>query len=61
MIKNELQHLHRLELIQYMEEVLEDLWEISKQLGDPKIDMKIRELSNELCELRDFECDENSI
>jgi hypothetical protein len=54
-MKNELQHLPRLELIQYMENLLEDLWELSKQLGDTQIDLRIQELSKELSELRDFE------
>jgi hypothetical protein len=60
-MKNELQHLPRLELIQYMENLLEDLWELSKQLGDTQIDLRIQELSKELSELRDFESDENNI
>jgi hypothetical protein len=60
-MKNELQHLPRLELIQYMENLLEDLWELSKQLGDTQINLRIQELSKELSELREFESDENNI
>jgi hypothetical protein len=57
-MNTELLQLNRLELIQNMEEVLENLWELSKQLGDEPIKSKIRELSKELSSLRDAECDE---
>jgi hypothetical protein len=60
-MNNELLQLPRLELIQYMEEVLEDLWELSKQLDDESIKIKIRELSKDLSALRDAECDEHNL
>ena len=43
-----------------MEETLEDLCELSKQLGDESIHLKIQLLSKELIELRDFEEDEQN-
>jgi hypothetical protein len=60
-MNNELLQLPRLELIQYMEEVLEDLWELSKQLDDESIKIKIRELSKDLSALRDAELDEHNL
>jgi len=60
-MNNELLQLPRLELIQYMEEVLDDLWELSKQLDDESIKIKIRELSKDLSALRDAECDEHNL
>jgi|GEM_PF-4520055 hypothetical protein len=53
-----LQQVPRIEMILYMEEVLEELWELSLQLGDLSIQTKIRELSKELDTLKDAACDE---
>ena len=47
-----LQQLTSLDLINCMEKTLEELWELSKQLGDENFLMKIEALSKELIEFK---------
>ena len=50
--KVKLQQLTSLDLINCMEKTLEELWELSKQLGDENFLMKIEALSKELIEFK---------